>query len=147
MLVCPKYSEVKANGVWFLNVRTLIRMVSMFLFPTDEKFAAVWTKEVKRSRSDFDKPIQSSCLCSAHFSREMLDNSCLLANEWALAKQIRLRPDAIPVICKPDEKRVRYETVFSQHGQLLLKDSARRQVTVITSLILILFTACLAFTK
>ena len=74
---------------------------NLFLFPSNAKINNLWIKEVQKMRTDFKQPSNYSCSCSAHFSRDMFDASCLLANEIGISKTMRLRADAIPTIVKP----------------------------------------------
>ncbi len=78
---------------------------SLFSFPKEAKYNALWTAEVKKLRKDFVQPSAYSCLCDVHFSNEMYKPSCLLKREMGISTRMYLLPTAIPVIAKPDAKR------------------------------------------
>ena len=79
---------------------------TMQLFPKNEHYRKLWTDEVKKLRKDFIQPTDYSCLCSAHFTWEMFDPSCLLSNEFGVLKTMHLLKNAVPVITKSAVKHV-----------------------------------------
>ena len=79
---------------------------SLFLFPKNPEYRALWNTEVKKLRQDFIEPSAYSCLCSEHFSKDMFEPSCLMKKQMGVdAIKMRLLPTAILKISKPDSKR------------------------------------------
>ena len=66
-------------------------------FPRDEKFSALWIKQVQRFRAEWTCT-KYSVLCSEHFSVECFKVESKLAAEFGLKKSKRLRADAVPSI-------------------------------------------------
>lgn len=85
--------------------------VSLFGFPKDKHYRKLWTDEVKKWRQDFTEPTNSSALCSNHFSPDMMDQSCLLSEQFNIAKRKRLLSTAVPTIDRPSSKKSKVQPV------------------------------------
>lgn len=70
---------------------------SLFLFPKDKSYSAIWTKEVQKLRADFT-PKDKSCLCNEHFADDQFEQTSFMANKLGFSWRLSLKPDAIPVI-------------------------------------------------
>lgn len=77
------------------------------MWPEDQIFANLWTKEVQKLRKDFKRPTTYSCLCNEHFTEDMFDVSCVMARKMGFSWRLKLRPEAVPIIKRPTECNVR----------------------------------------
>ncbi len=84
--------------------------VSLFGFPKDIYYRKLWTDEVRKWQQDFNEPTESYALCSIHFSPDMIDQSCLLSEQFNIVKRKRLLPTAVPSINRPSSKKVNCTT-------------------------------------
>ena len=72
--------------------------VSLFQFPRDPALRAQWTKEVQRTRADWQGPSDYSVLCSNHFTNDCFEEDTIIAARFGIEKRRRLKPKAIPTV-------------------------------------------------
>ena len=97
--------------------------ISLFKFPKGEKLCQDWTKQVQRTRGDWQGPTVSSLVCSAHFAPECFDQAVRIQESLGFKQQHkrRLLPSAVP-------------TVFRRKCEEPTQSSAKRRSTAVEKL-------------
>ena len=88
--------------------------VSLFKFPTDKKLRRQWTRQIERTRAKWSGPSEHSCVCSAHFTQDCLQEMSSVSKKVGMKMKQMLKPEAVPTIfpkalpnCSPPAKRRR----------------------------------------
>ena len=72
--------------------------VSLHVFPPDPSLQLEWTRQVQRTRSDFNGPSKHSVVCSDHFMSDCFEEDTAIAARFNIEKRVRLKPDAVPTV-------------------------------------------------
>ena len=72
--------------------------VSLFQFPRDPALRMQWTREVQRTRANWQGPSDYSVLCSDHFTNDCYEEDTTIAARFGIGKRRRLKPNAIPTV-------------------------------------------------
>ena len=72
--------------------------VSLFQFLRDPAIRAQWTKEVQRTRANWQGPSDYSVLCSNHFTNDCFEEDTIIDARFGIEKQRHLKPKAIPTV-------------------------------------------------
>ncbi|KAL1425225.1 hypothetical protein MTO96_019377 [Rhipicephalus appendiculatus] len=86
--------------------------ISFHLFPKDPKTRRLWLAALKRDRWE---PRVSSCVCSAHFTKEDYQHDPDIALRMGMKPFSRLlKPGAVPSVFEPDRKAIRLRGAFEK---------------------------------
>ena len=72
--------------------------VSLFQFPRDPALRKQWTKEVQRTRANWQGPSDNSILCSKHFTNDCFEEDTAIAARFGIEKRRRLKSNAVPTV-------------------------------------------------
>ena len=72
--------------------------ISFFTFPSDPVMRQRWTREVQRTRDQWNGPSKHSVLCANHFTKDCFEPDSAIAATMGLTKRLRLKRNAIPTV-------------------------------------------------
>ena len=105
--------------------------VSLFKFPTSKSLRWQWIRQMQRTRAKWSGPSDYSCICSAHFTQECLQDILCVSKKIGMAMKQMLKPNTVPTVfpktlpdSSPPAKRRRstaYEKQERSRVSLVLK--------------------------